>query len=216
MNNSRRRTGIALLCAGIIALILTYAAIALIVLDDYRAGRASELTARILSEQILQNKQERAGDYNYFYENMPQLLEIDGEFYIGTIIIPSLGLELPVNNDWSDEKLDGSPCRYSGNIAETLVISAHNYAGHFGRIYSLAAGDKIIITDAAGSEHLYGVELVYILHETEIDAMINTRYDLTLFTCTLDSRHRLTVRCVKIDPENPENPENIEDSGEPE
>jgi peptidoglycan hydrolase-like protein with peptidoglycan-binding domain len=37
--------------------------------------------------------------------------------------------------------------------------------------------------------------------------MTESAFDLSLFTCTLDRRHRTTVRCTKIDLKNPPEPE---------
>jgi peptidoglycan hydrolase-like protein with peptidoglycan-binding domain len=66
--------------------------------------------------------------------------------------------------------------------------------------------DKLIFTDARGVTHWYNIELIIILKGTDIDAMVNSLYDLSLFTCTADGRSRITVRCTKIDLKNPPYP----------
>ena len=63
---------------------------------------------------------------------MPEV-EIDGRSYIGKLVIPLQGLELPVQASWDYPALRVSPCRYAGSAyAGDLVIAAHNYASHFG------------------------------------------------------------------------------------
>ena len=112
-------------------------------------------------------------------------------------------MELPVNNEWSYEKLKDTPCRYAGEISDSLVICAHDYNSHFGRISRLIKNDKLIITDTKGEKHWYNVELIVNLKGTDIDAMVNNPYALTLFTCTPDGKMRVVVRCMAIDFESP-------------
>ena len=40
--------------------------------------------------------------------------------YLGVLTIPALGLELPVQTEWSKANLKVSPCRQCGSMAETL------------------------------------------------------------------------------------------------
>ncbi len=62
-------------------------------------------------------------------------MKIDGNYYIGVLTIPSLDLSLPVMEDWDDEKLKISPCRYAGSLYQkNLVIAGHNYQRHFNGI----------------------------------------------------------------------------------
>ena len=46
--------------------------------------------------------------------------------------------------------------------------------------------------------YYYEVALVEILKPTEVLEMIDSSFDLTLYTCTSDSRNRITVRCNRI------------------
>lgn len=124
------------------------------------------------------------------------VMEIDGNGYIGTLTIPSLGLSLPVMSEWSYPKLRIAPCRYTGSAYQgNLTIAAHNYRTHFGRLDELAVGDLVEFTDIDGNEFSYKVDEVQILAPTAIEEMIESDWDLSLFTCTLGGRTRLTVRC---------------------
>lgn len=123
-------------------------------------------------------------------------ITIDGTAYIGSVVIPALGAELPVAADWSYPQMKISPCRYEGSFYKNdLVICAHNYSTHFRNIKDLQKGDAIIFVDALGNEYDYHVELVETLKPTAISEMISSEYDLSLFTCNYAGNARVTVRC---------------------
>ena len=122
-------------------------------------------------------------------------LEIDGQTYIGYLELPTLGLSLPVMSEWSYPKLRVAPCRYWGSAYDdSLVILAHNYDRHFGRLQELATGDPVQFIDADGVIYQYTVEKQEILEKPDVEKMVDGGYDLTLFTCTYGGRHRVTVR----------------------
>ena len=122
-------------------------------------------------------------------------LEIDGQTYIGYLELPTLGLSLPVMSEWSYPKLRIAPCRYWGSAYDdSLVILAHNYDRHFGRLQELAIGDPVQFIDADGVIYQYTVEKQEILEKPDVENMVDSGYDLTLFTCTYGGRHRVTVR----------------------
>lgn len=121
---------------------------------------------------------------------------IDGIAYIGYLTIPDLELTLPVIGTYSDEVLKTAPARYSGDgDSYGLVIAAHNYSRHFGRISTLAEGSVIYFTDIMGTVYSFAVTEQQILAPEDIAGMVNAEYDLTLFTCTPGGADRVTVRC---------------------
>ena len=123
------------------------------------------------------------------------MLEIDGQTYIGYLELPTLGLSLPVMSEWSYPKLRVAPCRYWGSAYDdSLVILAHNYDRHFGRLQELAIGDPVQFIDADGVIYQYTVEKQEILEKPDVEKMVDSGYGLTLFTCTYGGRHRVTVR----------------------
>lgn len=121
---------------------------------------------------------------------------MDGYDYLGILLIPALGLELPVMADWDYPRLRIAPCRYAGSVQTgDLVISAHNYSRHFGRLKNLAGGEDVIFTDMEGNTTFYAVAEVEILEPSEVQEMTGSGYPLTLFTCTYGGQTRVTVRC---------------------
>lgn len=200
-----RSIGTSIIYVGGIALLISAGLTTYNLLDANRAATSAKQSSQVLSERISQSKGIPAAENAEENEQEPvdntlPLVEIDRERYIGMLSIPALSLELPINNDWSDTKLKESPCRYAGDLSGSLVICAHNYKAHFGGISSLAYGDTVLITDALGEEHEYTVVTVTRLSETDIDGMVNSPYDLTLFTCPSIGAERVTVRCTKVSP----------------
>lgn len=128
-----------------------------------------------------------------------KVVTIDGHDYIGTIEIPVLNLKLPIMADWDNEKMKKSPCRYYGSIyTNNLVLCSHSYDNLFGNIEKLQPKDKIIIKDMNGNKYIYEVKLIEILSPKEVKNMIESDFDLTLYTCTKDNRNRVTVRLNKV------------------
>ena len=80
-----------------------------------------------------------------------------------------------------------------------LIICGHNYSHHFGQLKDLEPDAEILLVDMDGLVFRYRVVQTEILNPTDIDKMIDTDYDLSLFTCTLGGRTRVTVRCVRED-----------------
>lgn len=133
-------------------------------------------------------------------DNPVESVKIDNNEYIGIINIPTLDLELPVMSDWSYEKMKISPVRYYGSFENNdLVICAHSYKTFFRYIKNLKVGDVLIFTNIDGNVYLYEVEVIEILSPENIKEMIENEFDLTLFTCTSDSKNRVTVRLNRVD-----------------
>ena len=117
---------------------------------------------------------------------------IKGEAYIGTLRIPTLDLELPVISQWSYPGLKLAPCRYWGSAyQENLIIAAHNYKAHFGRIKSLEIGAPVAFTDVDGNHFHYVVEEIETLSATAREEMKAGGWPLTLFTCTPGGQSQL-------------------------
>ena len=123
--------------------------------------------------------------------------------YCGYLTLPSLNLELPVMSSWSYQNLRLAPCRYSGSVqTNDLIIMAHNYSTHFGRIGELTNGSRFSFTDTAGTEHLYTVSFIEVIAGQDAEQMFSGQsadWDLTLYTCTLSGQSRITIRAYRLD-----------------
>ena len=124
---------------------------------------------------------------------------INGHAYIGYLSIPELELELPILSQWSYPKLQIAPCRYYGSLrSEDLVLMAHNYNSHFGRISKLELMDTVTFTDMDGNVTTYQVVGKDMLAPTAVEEMISGDFDLTLFTCTYGGGSRITIYCDRM------------------
>ena len=132
-------------------------------------------------------------------ERTMTVADIDGYGYIGFLGLPSLELELPVMADWTYPQLQIAPCRYSGSIfTNDLVIMAHNYAKHFGKLKDMHTGDVVTFTDMDGDTVKYQVVALEVLVPTAVEEVTAGDYDLTLFTCTYGGENRVVVYCDRI------------------
>lgn len=128
-------------------------------------------------------------------------VEIDGRDYIGTLDIPVLGLSLPILSQWSYPNLKIAPCRYTGDTYEDhLILAGHNYQSHFGMLKELLPGDLVRFTDVDGNIFSYSVETTEVLGKNDVEELEEGDWDLTLFTCTIGGKTRVTVRCRALAP----------------
>lgn len=130
------------------------------------------------------------------HKEMPTL-PLNGYRYIGVLQIPALELSLPVMEDWDYDRLNISPCRFTGNLYDgDLVLCAHNYPQHFGNLKELDVGAAVRFTDAEGNVFRYEVKTIDSVGGDDLDGMLGGEWDLTLFTCTTSGQTRYVVRCA--------------------
>lgn len=197
----KRRFGVILVIIGVICLAAAVFLIVYNIVNGLRAESFSRTVVSEIEEYIAENETEQQNEtaptkteQNKVYDRI-----FEGYSYTGYLTIPDLSLKLPVMSDWSYERLNLSPCRYSGSVeTNDLVIAAHNYDSHFGRISELSNGAQVLFTDLNGSTERYEVVSVDTLNPVEIEKMTSGDYDLSLFTCTTSGMARVTVRCDKI------------------
>ncbi len=166
--------------------------------DDARAQKSAENVLAELEKKI-PDSVDGTPDYKLNPDMEMPTEKIDGEEYIGTLSIPTLGLELPVMSEWNYDRLMIAPCRYTGSVYKNnMIIAAHNYTHHFGRLKKLSIGDPIKFKDVDGNIFEYSVTALEILQPTAVDEMEKDNQGLTLFTCTIGGRTRVTVRCEAV------------------
>ncbi len=162
--------------------------------EDADAGEAS----RTLMEDIELSIAEGSAEESDSEDGLP-VVWIDGYDYIGYLEIPSIDRTLPVMAEWDYQRLRLSPCRQFGSVeTNDLVIAAHNYDSHFGRLKELAEGAEVVFTDMEGTITRYAVTQSSILQPDEVDAVQNSGHDLVLYTCTKGGKTRVTVFCDRV------------------
>ena len=120
----------------------------------------------------------------------------EGPAFLGVLSVPAVSLTVPVLAEWSYYHLTLAPCRDCGSV-ETgdLVIAAHNYDTHFGRLSRIAPGDSVYFTDMAGSTSEYAAASVEQRDPSDAEGVRDSGYPLVLYTCSWDCTARVTVFC---------------------
>jgi sortase A len=199
----------------LIGIAMIVAALSLALFNYFQSQKSGDVAQEYLSElielipedDVCELPAEMPSEDNILAEygiqdNLPEeaTAEIDSYNFLGYITIPDIGIELPVLSEYRYENLKISPCRYSGTVAEgNLIICAHNYSTHFGRINELNTGSVIYFTECSGEVHEYEVIETNLIDGYNSAAMSegDDEWDLTLFTCTLGGTNRVTVRAVE-------------------
>ena len=110
------------------------------------------------SNTVLSSLKEKIEESNLKISDVEKDLNKDLNQYDGYIKIPKLNLELPVMKKPTQANLKKSPCIYSGTAKDSnLIIAAHNYSAHFGKINQLENGDKVQYTDLQNNTYNYCV-----------------------------------------------------------
>ena len=178
--------------------------------ESYEAQQISMVVMEKMSDALWQTEASEPTAPGETAENRSREMPvrtIDGRDYIGVLTIPALDLELPVLSRWDNAGLKTAPCRYQGSVYDgSLIICAHNYSSHFGRLKDLREGDRVLFTDM--DDHVYCYKMVGLetLNPTDHAQMEGGDWDLTLFTCTVGGQTRVTVRL-----ERDEQTENLEE-----
>ena len=180
------------------------AALAVFLYNRYESQHAQTESAKIvaeLSEQIAAESEEQSETFptDNPDRSMPELTVQDAR-YAGILTIPELDLELPVLASFDYDSLQVTPCLYSGTIyRKNMVIGAHNYDAHFGRISDLRIGSEVRFTDVENNTYNCEVVNLEMLKPNQNDVLTEKQHesdwDITLFTCNYSGTERITVRC---------------------
>lgn len=215
MKSKKQKVGNILMSIGAILIIGAMALFAYNEYSDIKAGNEAENVVLLISKEIATKTNHGSDIKNPDYEvsreevssfeeeiipDMP-VIEVDGHYYIGTISVPELSIELPVMDEWRDnyDDLKISPVRYSGSVyTNDMVIAGHNYRSHFNPLHNASVGMEVIFTDAYGTVYVYEIVELETIEPTDINGMIIFDSDLTLFTCTYGGAARHTVRCMRV------------------
>lgn len=206
----KKKKGKILITGGLLLLAAALSLTVYNVREARRAGDTSQKAVEALEREIAEKREaaETGGDGQQdgqlpLYEQypdieMPVAVE-DGWEYIGILEIGALGLKLPVLSEWSYPGLRMAPCRYKGSVySHDMIVAAHNYSSHFGNLKTLAPGEEIVFTDVLGNRFVYALADMEELPGTAVEDMEAGEWDMTLFTCTLGGKSRVTLRCELV------------------
>ncbi len=118
--------------------------------------------------------------------------------YVGFLDIPALTLSLPVLEESDEESLKAAPCRQFGTPeTDDFVIAGHNYRRHFADLYKLKSGDAVQFTDMDGDTVIYQVAIVTVVDAVDVAAILESTYELILYTCDYTGNNRIAVFCSR-------------------
>lgn len=201
--------GTGLMALGLVLILAAAALTGYNLLEARNAGKASAVLVQEIQAQLpaptlppdqeIVLPSETLPDYVRFPGMEMPVVTLDGADYIGTLEIPVLELTLPVMADWSYPALKTAPCRYEGSAyTGDLILMAHNYDSHFGRLKDLRPEDAVLLRDMEDNLFSYRVVELETLDADAVDYMSAGDWDLTLFTCTYGGQSRVTIRCEEI------------------
>lgn len=134
-------------------------------------------------------------------------------FPVATIKIPKINVEYAVLNKTSDTLLKISPTRFWGpdmdkgvfdaNEIGNFCIVGHNYRNSkfFSKVPTLENGDRIQLTDMKGRTVEYALYDKYQVNQSNVactDQYTEGRREVTLITCTNDSKARVVAKFKEI------------------
>lgn len=96
--------------------------------------------------------------------------------------------------DYTDESDSVPVVRFDPAVNRALTF-AIGYDTHFGKLRELSKGETVIFTDMEGIVSTYCVEKLETLSPDAVDTVLNSGYDLVLYTCTKGGRTRGIVFC---------------------
>lgn len=123
---------------------------------------------------------------------------------IGVVKIPKINISYPILAETTDALLKVSACKFHGsspNEVGNLCIIAHNYRRKgvfFSDVDTLSVGDIVEIQDLSQRVVQYEIYDMHIVNPKNVDdttQKTDGKREVTLITCTDDSKERLIVRC---------------------
>lgn len=169
--------------------------------DDHRATvESAEIVDEVWTAIVQRTEQEPDTEENNAANE--KTIIVDGDTFLGCLLVPSMGLEIPIRSQFSMEGMESAAVCYAGSMEENnLVIGGHNYSRIFRPIKQLPEGALVQILDAGGKVTDYEVVSLEILNPDQVDALTadSDDWDLSLFTCTTGGGSRYVVRCAHVD-----------------
>lgn len=125
---------------------------------------------------------------------------------VAIVNIPKINVNYPVLSEASDELLKIAPNKFWGpnpNEVGNFCIVAHNYRNtkFFSKVPTLENGDIVELTDLTGRTLKYAVYDKYSVDPEDVactSQLTGGKKEVTLITCTNDSKQRVIVKCTEV------------------
>lgn len=193
----RKKISLCCICLGIVCILGAAGILGYTQIEEKNAASFSQTVTTVFGEE-LQKTYTTEGETEQL---LTKSIAINGAEYMGVLLIPQLELELPVASTYTEALLQQTPCVFAGEIeTEDIIIAAHNYEVHFGKISQLEVNDEIFLVDVAGKMHQYQLVLEETLDGDDLADLYAGEWDLTLFTCShLNNAKRAVLRFEEME-----------------
>ena len=136
-----------------------------------------------------------------------EVVTYNGFTVVGRMEIPDIDLDLPVLERATRNSLEQSIGVLMGpglNQVGNTIIVGHNYRNgtFFSRNEELENGDEIYITDTSGTRIEYTIYNIYTTSSEDLDYITRDtagKREISLSTCTDDSRYRLVIWAREVE-----------------
>lgn len=158
---------------------------------------SNQNSTNIISEKIIEEKEypkeKISGTYN-------------GYDVCAKLVIPKISLETNVIANYSEDALRNSVVKFWGvepNNTGNFCIAGHNFKNKnmFSKLKKLKLGDRLFITDKKVGKVEYEIFKINIVLPEDVSclkAITEDEKEVTLITCTIDSKKRIVVKAKEI------------------
>ena len=165
-----------------------------------------ELIVERLNQEI---ELEKDDDKREVKRELRYLGTLEGHNVIAKLEIPKIDINLDILEEYTEESLKISITKFFGsnpNDIGNFCISGHNYKinnnNMFVNLKKLEIDDEIILTDGYNKQLKYKVYDIFKVFPKETNSLsqkTNGKTEMTLITCTSDSKQRIIVKAVSKD-----------------
>jgi len=175
----------------------------LVIIREYRSWKAAQ-DAKNAYNQFMNLKDIDGVGINDGRDSLDKL-RMGNYKVIGTINIPSIGVEYPILDRTNPEALDLSVTKLLGpdlNEFGNVSIAGHNaYNGTlFSRLSTVRMNDLVEITDSKGRTVVYQVYDIYRVTPDDISPLKTTKEnvrELTLVSCVNGGKKRIIIKAIE-------------------
>ena len=202
----KRKNKIIIVNLFLIFIVLTI--LVFVILDIYKENKIGKSNYDVQGVSTNVNKKEEnkinenktSEEKKYIKEDVP--LEYKGYTVISKLEIPKIDLETYVLEKYLEETLNISVVKFYGanpNEIGNFCIAGHNFKNKnmFKNLKKLSVGDNLFIIDNNIGRVEYKIFDIYKVEPNDVACLLqetNGKREVTLITCTNDSKERIIVK----------------------